>query len=51
MSVYLPKRVATPCSEIDGVILLDGGSPGDWVTAEITGGYGTDLIATVVEPR
>ncbi len=36
--------------EIDGVILLDDGTPGDWVTARITGGYGTDLIATVVGP-
>ncbi len=34
--------------EIDGVILLDAGEPGEWVEAEITGGYGTDLIATVV---
>ncbi len=33
--------------EIDGVILLDAGEPGEWVTAEITGGYGTDLVATV----
>ncbi len=33
--------------EIDGVILLDSGRPGEWVTATITGGYGTDLVATV----
>ncbi len=33
--------------EIDGVIVLDGGSPGAWVEAEVTGGYGTDLVATV----
>jgi MiaB/RimO family radical SAM methylthiotransferase len=33
--------------EIDGVILLDRGNPGDWVTGRITGGYGTDLIAEV----
>ncbi len=36
---------------IDGVILLDNGTPGDWVTARITGGCnGTDLIATVEGP-
>ena len=34
--------------EIDGVVLLDQGEPGDWLTAEVTGGYGTDLTATVV---
>ena len=34
--------------EIDGVILLDRGEPGDWLTATVTGGYGTDLTATVV---
>lgn len=33
--------------EIDGVILLDRGEPGEWLTAEITGGYGTDLDAIV----
>jgi len=33
--------------EIDGVILLDAGRPGDWVTAEITGAYGTDLAGRV----
>jgi ribosomal protein S12 methylthiotransferase len=35
--------------EIDGVILLDHGAPGEWLTAEVTGGYGTDLTAKVVE--
>jgi len=35
--------------EIDGVILLDRGRPGEWLKAEITGGYGTDLSATVVD--
>ena len=35
--------------EIDGVILLDRGKPGDWLHAEVTGGYGTDLVATVVD--
>jgi ribosomal protein S12 methylthiotransferase len=34
--------------EIDGLILLDKGSEGDWVTATIVGAYGTDLSATVV---
>jgi ribosomal protein S12 methylthiotransferase len=34
--------------EIDGVVLLDHGEPGEWLTAEVTGGYGTDLTATVV---
>ncbi|MEA3501356.1 MAG: 30S ribosomal protein S12 methylthiotransferase RimO [Actinomycetota bacterium] len=33
--------------EIDGVILLDRGEPGEWLTAEITGGYGIDLDAIV----
>jgi ribosomal protein S12 methylthiotransferase len=35
--------------EIDGLILLDRGEPGEWLRAEITGGYGTDLVAKVVE--
>jgi ribosomal protein S12 methylthiotransferase RimO len=34
--------------EIDGVILLDDGNPGDWVDARIDGAYGTDLSGTVV---
>ena len=34
--------------EIDGVVLLDHGKPGEWLTAEVTGGYGTDLNAVVV---
>ena len=34
--------------EIDGVILLDQGAPGEWLQVRITGGYGTDLIAEVV---
>jgi len=34
--------------EIDGVVLLDRGKPGEWLTAEVTGGYGTDLSAVVV---
>ncbi len=36
--------------EIDGVILLDRGSPGEWLTAEIVGGYGTDLDGVVRGP-
>ncbi len=35
--------------EIDGMILLDGGSPGEWVNATITGAYGTDTTASVVK--
>ena len=35
--------------EIDGVIVLDRGEPGEWLDARITGGYGTDLIARVVD--
>lgn len=35
--------------EIDGVILLDRGSPGEWLTAEIRGAFGTDLEATVLQ--
>jgi ribosomal protein S12 methylthiotransferase len=31
--------------EIDGVILIDEGEAGEWVQLEITGGYGTDLVA------
>jgi ribosomal protein S12 methylthiotransferase len=34
--------------EIDGMILLDSGSEGEWVSATIDGAYGTDLSATVV---
>ena len=33
--------------EIDGVILLDRGEPGEWLEAEITGAYGTDQVAVV----
>jgi ribosomal protein S12 methylthiotransferase len=35
--------------EIDGLILLDKGEAGEWVTAVIDGSYGTDLSATVVK--
>lgn len=34
--------------EIDGVMLLDAGTVGTWVTAEVTGAYGTDLSARVL---
>lgn len=34
--------------EIDGVILVDSGSPGDWLRAEVLGAFGTDLEAKVV---
>ncbi len=34
--------------EIDGVVLLDRGNPGDWLEAKVVGGYGTDLIAEVI---
>ncbi len=36
--------------EIDGVILLDRGAPGDWLNVEIVGGYGTDLDGIVRGP-
>jgi MiaB/RimO family radical SAM methylthiotransferase len=36
--------------EIDGVVVLDRGQPGEWVTATITGGYGTDLVGAVSSP-
>jgi ribosomal protein S12 methylthiotransferase len=35
--------------EIDGVILLDRGTPGDWLTAEITAAIGTDLAAAAAD--
>ncbi len=34
--------------EIDGVVLADEGKAGDWLDVEITGAYGTDLLAEVV---
>lgn len=33
--------------EIDGMISLDGGAPGAWVRAEVTGAFGADLEAAV----
>jgi len=35
--------------EIDGLIILDDGKAGEWVTAVIEGAYGTDLSASVVK--
>jgi ribosomal protein S12 methylthiotransferase len=34
--------------EIDGVILVDTGKPGDWLEARVQGAFGTDLEAKVV---
>ncbi len=34
--------------EIDGLITLDGGEPGDWVEVQITAGYGSELAGEVV---
>jgi ribosomal protein S12 methylthiotransferase RimO len=34
--------------EIDGVVLLDRGEPGDWLQARITASYGVDTEAEVV---
>jgi ribosomal protein S12 methylthiotransferase len=42
-------RTYREAPEIDGMVLLDRGSAGEWVTATIDGAYGTDLSATVVK--
>ena len=34
--------------EIDGVVLLDRGEPGDWLDVRITGAYGPELIGEVM---
>jgi ribosomal protein S12 methylthiotransferase RimO len=34
--------------EIDGMILLDAGAPGDWLRARITGSYGADTTGEVI---
>lgn len=34
--------------EIDGMITLDRGEPGEWVTAEVVGAFGADIDARVV---
>ena len=36
--------------DIDGLICLDAGRPGEWVEAEVTGSYETDLAAEVRRP-
>ena len=41
-------RAVWQAPEIDGVVLLDHGTPGEWVDAEITAAVGTDLEAKVV---
>lgn len=41
-------RTVWQAPEIDGVVVLDEGTPGEWVTAEITSTVGTDLEAKVV---
>jgi ribosomal protein S12 methylthiotransferase len=33
--------------EIDGVVLLDRGRPGEWLDVDVTGAYGTDLVASI----
>ena len=35
--------------ETDGVLLLDRGTPGEWLRARVTASYGSDLSAEVVE--
>lgn len=34
--------------EIDGMIVLDAGEPGEWLQARITGSYGADTTAEVI---
>jgi ribosomal protein S12 methylthiotransferase len=34
--------------EIDGLVLLDAGRPGDWLRARVTGVYGSDTVAEVL---
>ena len=36
--------------EIDGVVLLDQGATGEWLSARVTGAYGVDLVAEVLGP-
>ena len=36
--------------EIDGIVQLDAGRPGAWVSATVVGAYETDLMATVTAP-
>ena len=46
--LLLEGRTRYQAPEIDGVILLDRGRPGEWLEAEIVGAFGTDLEAEVV---
>jgi len=41
-------RTYREAPEIDGMVTLDRGRPGEWVLAEITASYGVDLAARVV---
>ena len=34
--------------EIDGVVRVDGGRPGDWIDIEYTGAYGPDLEGVAI---
>lgn len=42
-------RTYREAPEIDGMVTLDRGRPGEWVRARITASYGVDLTAEVVE--
>ena len=42
-------RTYREAPEIDGMVTLDRGQPGEWVRATITAGYGIDLAAEVAE--
>jgi ribosomal protein S12 methylthiotransferase len=42
-------RSGREAPEIDGMIVLDRGEAGDWLNVRITGSYGTDCVAEVVE--
>jgi hypothetical protein len=41
-------RSVREAPEIDGLILLDTGRPGEWVEAEVTGAFGSELEARVL---
>jgi tRNA A37 methylthiotransferase MiaB len=45
-------RAAHQGPEVDGTTMLPGikGSPGDWITARVTGTVGVDLIAVPLDP-
>jgi len=42
-------RTYREAPDIDGMVTLDGGRPGEWVLAKITASYGVDLAAEVVK--